>query len=237
MGGVRGRRQKKENPESRQNAEANTSASRGGLDQGRRRKNGTNCLPILRPTPTISPKEEPLPLCYAETLCFTTCAAKMAAFPGGAPGGRALPGLPHAETGEGGVGNSGQQADRIKVRSAFSRSHESNLSTDHPAQQERWEIIPITLSMSFRTILYALSRLLIRKRRQYRRAAVEDIEPGRGEVARVPRVGHGARVIDPIEHMQNSAIGLRQMLPWQTNRMRVMESSDSARSRRRAKSG
>ena len=35
----------------------------------------------------------------------------------------------------------------------------------------------------------AVSRLLLRKRRQHRRATVEDVEPGRCEVPRVPRVG------------------------------------------------
>ena len=34
-----------------------------------------NCLSLPRPGPTIFPKEEPLPLCYAETLRFTTCAS------------------------------------------------------------------------------------------------------------------------------------------------------------------
>ena len=63
----------------------------GRLDYGRRREKEKDSLHIPRPGPTISPKEEPLPLCCAETLCFTTCAAGCGADgPSAAPARRAF---------------------------------------------------------------------------------------------------------------------------------------------------
>ena len=75
-------------------------------------------------------------------------------------------------------------------------------------------------------VLRAVSRLLLRKRCQHSRAAVEDVAPGRGEVPRVPRVGDSMGMVGPIEQERNLAGRVAGKESTQVSAVRFVHADD-----------